>query len=56
MPIRWLFSLERVMEIEGKEEDKDTFKGLKIGCFTISVSSSFLYTSDTFSGGKGGLL
>ena len=39
---------------EGKEEGSDTFKALKIGCFTISFSSSFLYSSDGFSGEKKG--
>ena len=42
------------MRGEGKEEGSDTFKALKTGCFTISVSSSFLYSSDSFSGEKRG--
>ena len=42
------------MRGEGKEEGSDTFKALKTGCFTVSVSSSFLYSSDSFSGGKKG--
>ena len=46
--------MERVMEVEGEEEGSDTFKALKIGCFTISVSSSFLYSSGVFSGEKKG--
>ena len=44
------------MRGEGKEEGSDTFKALKTGCFTVSVSSSFLYFSDFFSGEKKGAL
>lgn len=43
------------MEVEGEEEGSDTFKALKIGCFTISVSSSFLYSSGVFSSEKRGI-
>ena len=43
------------MRGEGEEEGSDTFKALKIGCFTISVSSSFLYSSGVFSGEKRGI-
>ena len=44
------------MRGEGKEEGSDTFKALKTGCFTVYVSSSFLYSSDSFSGEKKGEL
>ena len=40
------------MSGEGKEEGSDTFKALKTKGFTISLSSSFLYSSDSFSGEK----
>ena len=43
------------MRGEGEEEGSDTFKALKTGCFTVSVSSSFLYSSDSFSGEKRGI-
>ena len=36
------------MEVEGEEEGSDTFKALKTVSFTISVSSSFLSTFDSF--------
>ena len=39
-------------EGEGREEGSDTFKALKTGCFTISVSSSFLSPFGAFSGEK----
>ena len=39
--------------MEGEEEGSDTFKGLKTGCFTMSVSSSFLSAFDSLSGKKG---
>lgn len=44
----------RVGEGEGKEEGSCNLKALKTGCFIISVSSSFLYSSDSFSGEKQG--
>lgn len=40
------------MRGEGEEEGSDTFKALKTKGFTISVSSSFLSTSDSLSGEK----
>ena len=40
------------MRGEGEEEGSDTFKALKTGCFTISVSSSFLSPFDSLSGEK----
>ena len=43
------------MEMEGEEEGSDTFKALKTGCFTISVSSSFLSPFGVFSGEKRGI-
>ena len=43
------------MRGEGKEEGSDTFKALKTGCFTVSVSSSFLPPSDSLSGEKRGI-
>ena len=43
------------MEVEGEEEGSDTFKALKTKGFTISVSSSFLYSSGVFSGEKRGI-
>ena len=42
------------MEMEGEEEGSDTFKALKIGCFTVSVSSSFLSTFGSLSDEKRG--
>ena len=42
------------MRGEGKEEESCNLKVLKTGCFTVSVSSSFLYSSDFFSGEKKG--
>ena len=42
------------MRAEGEEEGSDTLKALKTKGFTISVSSSFLYSSDSFSGEKRG--
>lgn len=44
------------MRGEGKEEGSDTFKSLKTASFTISASSSFLYSSGVFSGEKKGEL
>ncbi len=44
------------MRGEGEEEGSDTFKALKIGCFTISVSSSFLSPFGCLSGEKKGEL
>ena len=46
----------RVGEGEGREEGSCNLKVLKTGCFTVSVSSSFLYSSDSFSGEKKGEL
>ena len=43
------------MRGEGEEEGSDTFKALKTKGFTISVSSSFLFPSDSFSGEKKGI-
>lgn len=43
------------MRGEGEEEESCNLKALKTGCFTISVSSSFLYSSGAFSGEKGEL-
>lgn len=40
------------MRGEGKEEDSYNLKALKTGSFTISVSSSFLYSFGSFFGGK----
>lgn len=42
------------MRGEGEEEGSDTFKALKTGCFTISVSSSFLSPFGSLSGEKKG--
>ena len=42
------------MRGEGEEEESCNFKALKTGCFIISVSSSFLYSSGIFSGEKKG--
>ena len=42
------------MRGEGEEEDSCNFKALKTKGFTISVSSSFLYSSGIFSGEKKG--
>lgn len=42
------------MRGEGEEEESCNLKALKTGCFTISVSSSFLYSSGVFSGEKKG--
>ena len=44
------------MEVEGEEEESCNLKALKTGCFTISVSSSFLSSSDSLSGEKKGEL
>ena len=44
----------RDWEGEGKEEGSDTFKAFKTKGFTISLSSSFLYSSGVFSGEKKG--
>lgn len=38
--------------MEGEEEERCNLKALNIGCFTISVSSSFLSLFDSFSGKK----
>ncbi|MCM1221223.1 MAG: hypothetical protein NC548_42765 [Lachnospiraceae bacterium] len=40
---------------EGKEEERDTFKGLKIGSFTVAQSSSFLFFFGAFSREKRGI-
>ena len=42
------------MRGEGEEEESCNLKALKTGCFTVSVSSSFLYFSDGLSGEKRG--
>ena len=42
------------MRGEGEEEGSDTFKALKTKGFTISLSSSFLFLSDSLSGEKKG--
>ena len=42
------------MRREGEEEESCNLKALKTGCFTISVSSSFLSSFDSFSGEKKG--
>ena len=44
------------MRGEGEEEGSDIFKALKTASFSISVSSSFLYSSGIFSGEKRGEL
>lgn len=44
------------MRGEGEEEESCNLKALKTGCFTISVSSSFLSSFDSFSGEKKGEL
>ena len=43
------------MRGEGEEEAGCNLKALKTGCFTMSVSSSFLSTFDSFSGEKRGI-
>lgn len=40
------------MRGEGKEEESYNLKALKTGCFTGSVSSSFLFPFGSFSGEK----
>ena len=42
------------MRGEGEEEESCNLKALKTASFTISVSSSFLYPFDSFSGEKRG--
>ena len=42
------------MRGEGEEEESCNLKALKTGCFTISVSSSFLSPFDSLSGEKRG--
>ena len=43
------------MEMEGEEEESCNLKALKTGCFTVSVSSSFLSPFGVFSGEKRGI-
>ena len=40
------------MRGEGEEEESCNLKALKTGCFTVSVSSSFLSPFDSLSGEK----
>ena len=43
------------MRGEGEEEESCNLKALKTGCFTVSVSSSFLSPFGVFSGEKRGM-